>query len=123
VFLEDADRSLFVSTLGEACAKTDWQVHAYCLMKNHFHLVVETLSANLAAGMQWDRGNPSTGGSRNTETQNVDMLGTDPFTNAADFQAQAVAGFGIRTAFTNGTFQMNVKLPTNTVEIIITNNF
>jgi len=53
VFLEDADRSLFVSTLGEACAKTDWQVHAYCLMKNHFHLVVETPSANLAAGMQW----------------------------------------------------------------------
>ena len=79
VFLEDADRALFVSTLGEACAKTDWQVHAYCLMKNHFHLVVETPSANLAAGMQWDRGNPSTGGSRNTETQNVDMLGTDPF--------------------------------------------
>ena len=29
VFLEDADRALFVSTLGEACAKTDWQVHGY----------------------------------------------------------------------------------------------
>ena len=29
VFLEDADRSLFVSTLGEACAKTDWQFHSY----------------------------------------------------------------------------------------------
>jgi len=29
VFLEDADRSLFVSTLSEACAKTDWQVHGY----------------------------------------------------------------------------------------------
>jgi hypothetical protein len=29
VFLEDADRSLFVSTLGEACAKSDWQVHGY----------------------------------------------------------------------------------------------
>jgi len=29
-------------TLAEACAKTDWQVHAYCLMKTHFHLVVET---------------------------------------------------------------------------------
>jgi REP element-mobilizing transposase RayT len=26
--------------LEEACAKTDWQVHAYCLMENHFHLVV-----------------------------------------------------------------------------------
>jgi REP element-mobilizing transposase RayT len=53
VFLEDADRRLFLSTLGEACAKTDWQVHAWCLMDNHFHLVVETPQANLAAGMKW----------------------------------------------------------------------
>jgi REP element-mobilizing transposase RayT len=53
VFLDDADRALFVSTLGEVCSKTDWQVHAYCLMKNHFHLVVETPKANLAAGMKW----------------------------------------------------------------------
>src|SRR5271157_2774247 len=53
VFLEDADRQLFLSTLGEACAKTDWQVHAYCLMNNHFHLVVETPKANLAGGMKW----------------------------------------------------------------------
>jgi len=53
VFLEDADRLVFLSTLGEACAKTDWQVHAYCLMNNHFHLVVETPKANLADGMKW----------------------------------------------------------------------
>jgi REP element-mobilizing transposase RayT len=39
--------------LGEACCKTDWQVHAYCLMNNHFHLVVETPNANLVAGMRW----------------------------------------------------------------------
>jgi REP element-mobilizing transposase RayT len=53
VFLEEADRRLFLATLGEACAKTDWQVHAWCLMSNHFHLVVETPQANLAAGMKW----------------------------------------------------------------------
>ena len=53
VFLEEADRRLFVSTLGESCAKTDWQIHAYCLMGNHFHLVVETPKANLADGMKW----------------------------------------------------------------------
>jgi REP element-mobilizing transposase RayT len=53
VFLDDADRRLFLSTLTEACAKTDWQVHAYCLMNNHFHLVVETPKANLADGMKW----------------------------------------------------------------------
>ena len=39
--------------LGEACAKTGWQIHAYCLMRNHFHLVIETPSANLVAGMKW----------------------------------------------------------------------
>jgi REP element-mobilizing transposase RayT len=39
--------------LGEACGKTDWQVHAYCLMPNHFHLVVETPRPNLVVGMKW----------------------------------------------------------------------
>jgi hypothetical protein len=47
IFLEDADRDGFLHTLGEACAKTAWQVHAYCLMSNHFHLVVETPRPNL----------------------------------------------------------------------------
>jgi len=40
-------------TLGVACEKTDWYVHAYCLMGNHFHLVVETPRANLVEGMKW----------------------------------------------------------------------
>ena len=53
IFLEDCDRVLFLETLGEACAKTDWQVHAYCLMGNHFHLVIETPKANLVARMKW----------------------------------------------------------------------
>jgi putative transposase len=47
------DRELFLAALAEACAKTDWQVHSYCLMSNHFHLVVETPRANLVAGMKW----------------------------------------------------------------------
>src|SRR5437764_15241726 len=34
-------------------SKTDWQVHAWCLMNNHFHLVIETPKANLVAGMKW----------------------------------------------------------------------
>src|SRR5271163_3642115 len=53
VFHDDTDRKRFVTTLSEACRKTDWQVHAYCLMNNHFHLVVETPDANLVAGMRW----------------------------------------------------------------------
>ena len=35
IFQDDEDRRKFLSTLGEACAKTEWQVHAYCLMRNH----------------------------------------------------------------------------------------
>ena len=47
------DRELFVKTLGEACVKSGWEVHAWCLMTNHFHLVVETPLGNLVAGMKW----------------------------------------------------------------------
>jgi REP element-mobilizing transposase RayT len=50
---DDQDRQRFAETLGEACGKTGWQVHAWCLMSNHFHLVVETPQANLVAGMKW----------------------------------------------------------------------
>jgi len=53
IFRVDADRQLFLATLGECCGKTDWQVHAWCLMSNHFHLVLETPRGNLVAGMKW----------------------------------------------------------------------
>ena len=53
IFWDDQDRLLFLKTLEQACWKTDWQVHAWCLMSNHFHLVIETPKANLVAGMKW----------------------------------------------------------------------
>ncbi len=53
IFRDDADRQRLLTTLDEACAKTEWQVHAYCLMSNHFHLVMKTPQANLVAGMKW----------------------------------------------------------------------
>jgi putative transposase len=53
IFLDDVDRQDFLKTLAEAGQKTGWQVHAYCLMGNHFHLVVETPDANLVEGMRW----------------------------------------------------------------------
>jgi REP element-mobilizing transposase RayT len=53
IFKDDADRERFLETLGEVCVKTGWQVHALCLMGNHFHLVVETPQGNLVAGMKW----------------------------------------------------------------------
>jgi putative transposase len=53
IFVDDQDRWMFVETLGQACTKTGWEVQAYCLMPNHFHLVVETPRGNLVAGMKW----------------------------------------------------------------------
>ena len=53
IFKDEEDHRRFLSTLGEACAKTGWQVHALCLMRNHFHLVLETPQANLVSGMKW----------------------------------------------------------------------
>jgi putative transposase len=53
IFLDDIDRQDFIKTLAEACQKTGWQVHAYCLMSNHYHIVLETPEPNLVAGMAW----------------------------------------------------------------------
>ena len=53
IYHDEVDRQDFLKTQAETCQKTDWQVHAYCLMSNHFHLVLETPNANLVEGMQW----------------------------------------------------------------------
>ena len=46
IFKDALDRNRFLETLAEACIKTGWQVHAYCLMANYFHWVVKTPQAN-----------------------------------------------------------------------------
>ena len=53
IFEDDEDRERLLETLTQACQKTGWQVHAYCLMPNHFHFVLETPQPNLVVGMKW----------------------------------------------------------------------
>ena len=53
IFCNDADRKLFLAALAEGCQKTGFQIHGFCLMSNHFDLVVETPHANLVEGMKW----------------------------------------------------------------------
>ena len=53
IYLDDDDRRFFLGTLGEACGMTGWRVHGWVLMRNHYHLCIETPEANLVAGMQW----------------------------------------------------------------------
>jgi REP element-mobilizing transposase RayT len=56
IITDDAGRQRLLDCLGEACAKTQWPVHAFCLMPNDFHLVLATPRANLVAGMKWALG-------------------------------------------------------------------
>jgi putative transposase len=56
IFLTNDGRRLFLSSLGEACQQTGWRIHAYVLMSNHYHLLLETPEPNLVAGMKWFQG-------------------------------------------------------------------
>lgn len=51
VYLDDLDRRLFLRGLSEVVEECSWKSGAYCLMTNHFHLLVQTLEPNLAVGM------------------------------------------------------------------------
>jgi putative transposase len=52
----DADRRRFLDTLMETVDRFNRLCHAYCLMTNHYHLVIETPDANLSKGMRQLRG-------------------------------------------------------------------
>ena len=52
IFLDDEDRLGFLKILEEVVARYNWLCHAYCLMTNHYHLLVETPDANLSRGMR-----------------------------------------------------------------------
>jgi REP element-mobilizing transposase RayT len=52
IFRDDRDRKLFLDTLGRLNERLHWICHAYCLMNNHYHLVIETPDGNLSKGMR-----------------------------------------------------------------------
>lgn len=52
IYDDDEDRELFLRVLAHTVERCNWLVHAYCLMSNHYHLLVETPDANLARGMR-----------------------------------------------------------------------
>lgn len=56
IFLSDADREMFLSTLAEMSERTGILIHSYVLMSNHYHLLMETPEPNLVAGMRWFQG-------------------------------------------------------------------
>ena len=52
IFEADGDRETFLKILGLVVKRFNWLCHAYCLMNNHYHLLLETLEGNLSAGMR-----------------------------------------------------------------------
>jgi len=56
IFRDDHDGRIFLDTLEEVCERTGWRVHAFVLMGNHYHLLIETPEANLVDGMRWLQG-------------------------------------------------------------------
>lgn len=52
IYLSDEDRRIFLDVLGGVARRFHWTIHAYCLMSNHYHLLVETPDANLSIGMR-----------------------------------------------------------------------
>jgi putative transposase len=53
IFLDDEDRTLFLTGLAEAAERFAVDVLAYVLMDNHYHLLLRTRRANLSKAMQW----------------------------------------------------------------------
>jgi putative transposase len=52
IYSDDTDRQTFLALLGREIAQQGWQCYAYCLMTNHYHLLIETPEANLSGGMR-----------------------------------------------------------------------
>lgn len=52
IFVDDEDRKAFLDVFEDACERFGWVCHAYCLMSNHYHLLVETREASLGRGMR-----------------------------------------------------------------------
>jgi len=56
LFLGTGAAASFVRSLEETCARFTWRLHAYVVMRNHFHLAVQTPEPNLSCGMKWLQG-------------------------------------------------------------------
>lgn len=52
IVVDDTDRAEWLAVLEQVCARFNWRCHAWCLMGNHYHLLMETPEPNLSAGMR-----------------------------------------------------------------------
>ena len=52
IYLDDEDRLLFLKLVQQVIDRFNWRCHAYCLMSNHYHLLIETVDPTLSRGMR-----------------------------------------------------------------------
>jgi putative transposase len=52
IYRDDEDRQVQLTVLEEVVKRFHWTIHAYCLMGNHYHLLIETPDGNLSKGMR-----------------------------------------------------------------------
>lgn len=52
IYEDDNDRLQWLDVLSRACERYNWRVYAYCLMDNHYHVLLETADGNLSKGMR-----------------------------------------------------------------------
>ena len=52
IFRDDQGRKTFLDTLKDVTLRYNWLCHAYCLMENHYHLLIDTPDGNLSVGMR-----------------------------------------------------------------------
>jgi REP element-mobilizing transposase RayT len=52
IFHDETDRLVWLQMLGDVCGQSNYAVHAFCQMGNHYHLLVETVDGGLSRGMQ-----------------------------------------------------------------------
>ncbi len=76
IYHADGDRRMFLDLLGAVRERFNWTVHAYCLMTNHYHLLVETPNANLSKGMR------QLNGVYTQHLRNQVFLGSEAFTES-----------------------------------------
>ena len=56
IYEDDEDREVFLDILGDVVTDYSWLCHGYCLMSNHYHLILESLDGNLSKGMRQPSG-------------------------------------------------------------------
>jgi putative transposase len=56
IYTDELSRRRFLALLDETCVRYEWEVHAWCQMTNHFHLLVTTVEPTVSEGMQYLNG-------------------------------------------------------------------